>query len=236
MPATEFVHPLPLGALALLAINDHLLKGSGLLPGWLTGKLSDLAGLFFFPLLLTAICDVVLFGWNVIARRTLFDASLRRWKLAAAASLTGALFVAIKLSPAVADRYLWLVDHIDLIDLLRPGRIAQDPTDLIALPVLAVAVWFGDTRLAEVPPARVATLIRGAQRAAADDQARYDSAVAAIVRHGLADCRRAAHRPAAAFDALIHGLAPYVAARASGPVDSRASDRASRALEAWRQR
>jgi len=30
------VHPLPLAAIALTAINDHVLKGSGLLPAWLT--------------------------------------------------------------------------------------------------------------------------------------------------------------------------------------------------------
>ena len=32
-------HPLWWGALALLLVNDHLLKGAGLLPSFLTGKL-----------------------------------------------------------------------------------------------------------------------------------------------------------------------------------------------------
>jgi hypothetical protein len=32
-------------------VNDHVLKGSGLLPAAVTGKLSDVAGLFFFPVL-----------------------------------------------------------------------------------------------------------------------------------------------------------------------------------------
>jgi hypothetical protein len=35
--------PLWWGALALLLVNDNLLKGSGLAPAWLTGKLSDFA-------------------------------------------------------------------------------------------------------------------------------------------------------------------------------------------------
>jgi hypothetical protein len=43
-------HPLPLATVLLLAVNDHLLKARW--PGLLTGKLSDFAGLFFFPLLL----------------------------------------------------------------------------------------------------------------------------------------------------------------------------------------
>ncbi|MBN2361941.1 MAG: hypothetical protein JXR83_20995 [Deltaproteobacteria bacterium] len=234
MPATEFVHPLPLAALALLAINDHLLKGSGLLPGWLTGKLSDLAGLFFFPLLLTAVVDVVLFGWNVIARRTLFDASLRTGKLVAAALLTTALFLGIKLSPAIAGRYLWLVDRIDILDLLRPGRIVQDPTDLVALPMVAAAVWFGRSRLAEVPPARLAALIRAMRGVAVADPPAAERAAAAILRHGLADCRAAARRPATAFEALVHGLAPYLLARATGAADPKVTERAERALAAWR--
>src|SRR3954469_11095790 len=53
--AADLVRPVPLAAVGVLAVNDHLLKGSGLLPGAVTGKLSDFAGLFFFPLLLAAI-------------------------------------------------------------------------------------------------------------------------------------------------------------------------------------
>ena len=53
--ADDLCHPLPIAAVLVLTLNDHVLKGSGLLPGWLTGKLSDFAGLFFFPLLLAAL-------------------------------------------------------------------------------------------------------------------------------------------------------------------------------------
>jgi hypothetical protein len=40
-------------ALSVLVLNDHWLKGAGLLPGWLTGKLSDFAGLIVAPILVT---------------------------------------------------------------------------------------------------------------------------------------------------------------------------------------
>jgi hypothetical protein len=50
-------HPLPLVTVFLLLLNDHLLKGSGLVSGAVTGKLSDVAGLFFFPLLLEALLE-----------------------------------------------------------------------------------------------------------------------------------------------------------------------------------
>jgi hypothetical protein len=45
----------PIVALIVLVANDHVLKGSALAPAWLTGKLSDVAGLFLFPILLTAL-------------------------------------------------------------------------------------------------------------------------------------------------------------------------------------
>ena len=41
----------PLVAVAVLVSNDHVLKQH--FPGLITGKLSDFAGLFFFPLFLT---------------------------------------------------------------------------------------------------------------------------------------------------------------------------------------
>ena len=56
--ARLLLHPVWLGSLALLALNDHWLKGSGLLPGALTGKLSDFAGLMVAPLLLAVLVGV----------------------------------------------------------------------------------------------------------------------------------------------------------------------------------
>src|SRR5690606_12557634 len=40
-PARPLRHPRFWAALALLVVNDHALKGAGVLPGALTGKLSD---------------------------------------------------------------------------------------------------------------------------------------------------------------------------------------------------
>ncbi|HET7846788.1 MAG TPA: hypothetical protein VFL72_04790, partial [Acidimicrobiia bacterium] len=44
-------------AVLTLLINDHVLKGNA--PGWLTGKLSDFAGLLFFPFLATLIVGLI---------------------------------------------------------------------------------------------------------------------------------------------------------------------------------
>jgi len=77
--------PAPLAAVAVLLLNDHVLKGSGVLPGWLTGKISDFAGLFFFPLLVVA-CS---------------KGDLRKVALWASA-VTALVFAALKLSPTLA--------------------------------------------------------------------------------------------------------------------------------------
>ncbi|MBI4956548.1 MAG: hypothetical protein HY908_31315 [Myxococcales bacterium] len=111
-------HPVWLGALALLLLNDHYLKGSGLLPGAVTGKLSDLAGMLVAPALLAALLRV----------RT-------GRGLALAHVATGLVFAAIKLSPAAAAAFAWLTALTPF-----PWRITVDPTDLFAaLPALALS-------------------------------------------------------------------------------------------------
>ncbi|KYF51085.1 hypothetical protein BE08_09470, partial [Sorangium cellulosum] len=110
----SLLHPLWLGALALLVLNDHALKGSGLLPGWLTGKLSDLAGLLVAPAALAALLRV----------------SSRRGFLGAHVA-TGAVFSAINLAPQAARAVEALMALTPL-----PWRITVDPTDLMALPAL----------------------------------------------------------------------------------------------------
>ncbi|MFG2044862.1 hypothetical protein [Dactylosporangium sp. NPDC048998] len=46
-------HPVTVGAVVLLLVNDHLLKAA--CPGPVTGKLSDVAGLAFTPALVAAV-------------------------------------------------------------------------------------------------------------------------------------------------------------------------------------
>jgi len=140
LPVNELFAPLPLAALVVLIVNDWVLKPSSA-PAWLTGKLSDVAGLAFFPLLVTASVDLVLLA---LARLGLgADFTLRRWKLAAAIGLTGAVFAVLKLSPdaaAAAARALG--------QLTGRAAIMPDPTDLIAAPALALAWWQGRAAIA----------------------------------------------------------------------------------------
>jgi hypothetical protein len=136
-PERGLGHPLWLASLVLLIANDHVLKGAGLLPGWLTGKLSDFAGLIVAPVLFAAIAR----GRRPGAR-------------AAACAAVAAVFVAIKLSPPAARA---LEGTLALAHV--PWRVWSDPTDLVALVVLPAAWWLTGLRAPVVPavpaPARL---------------------------------------------------------------------------------
>ena len=151
LPIEEFLHPWPLVALAILSINDHWLKGSGLLPGVLTGKLSDVAGLFFFPLLLTALgrCLASAAGWRRVP--------LRSWMLALAISLTTILFVLLKTSPSFVAWFEAATPRLDPTGLVRHARVTLDLTDLLTLPVLALTWWHGRRFFARDPQKPIAT-------------------------------------------------------------------------------
>lgn len=175
LPAGELLHPAPLAAVVVLALNDHLLKGAGVLPGWMTGKISDVAGYFFFPLMLTAVGDTVVRAfarWFGLRR---IDFSLRWWKAGVAMAATVALALGLELSPGVGEV---VVGALRLLGF-RAGT-TRDPTDLIGLVGLVPAAWIFRKELGRVPLGRMEVLERRRIRAPED------------VREALADCRAAA--------------------------------------------
>jgi len=116
-PARALAHPLWWLALLLLVINDHLLKTAGVLPGAVTGKLSDVAGLLVAPTLLAALLRV---------------RSLRGLLLAHAA--VGAGFAAINVWPAAARALEWAAAWTPF-----PWQITVDAGDLVTLPALILS-------------------------------------------------------------------------------------------------
>ncbi|ADO69926.1 hypothetical protein [Stigmatella aurantiaca] len=122
-----FTRALPVACMVLVALNDHWLKGSGGVPGWLTGKLSDVAGLYFAPLLLAEL-------WLLVWPASCASAAARR--VAWMALAVGGGFTAIKTLPEADALYeTWLFAL-----LRRPVRNTVDPTDLVALVMLVLSV------------------------------------------------------------------------------------------------
>jgi hypothetical protein len=164
LPLGELLHPAALAAVLVLVANDWLLKPSAA-PGWLTGKLSDLAGLAFFPLLLTAALDLALMAAARLGAPV--DFSLRRWKLHTAVAATAVAFTAIKLWAPVAAAAAGVLRTLGL-----DARIVADPTDLLTLPALAVALWIGRRELRRVPLGRLEVIERAWKRGDRDVAAR----------------------------------------------------------------
>ncbi|HMR11946.1 MAG TPA: hypothetical protein PKA88_39460 [Polyangiaceae bacterium] len=149
----QLLHPVVLSAVALLLLNDHVFKR--LWPSAITGKLSDIAGLVFFPLFLQAL-------WEMGLR--VFGKPVRRSSrvLLAAVVLTALVFAAVQLHPAAAELYRVGLGALQWpfeagFELLggRPPRpaprrvhLTQDVTDLLTLPALAVPLWLGRARAA----------------------------------------------------------------------------------------
>jgi hypothetical protein len=128
-PMPELVAPVPLAAVALLALNDHVLKRRS--PGLVTGKLSDLAGCFVLPLFVSAVLAVAT-RWSP------------RLRLGLGVAATVVFFSALKLSPLTADAVSGALHPWGTFGLPR-GKIMADPTDLVALP-FAAAAWVHGVR------------------------------------------------------------------------------------------
>lgn len=117
-PSRALLTPLFAVALLTLAINDHFLKGGGLLPGWLTGKLSDFAGLVVLPVVLAVLLRV-----------------RSRLGLALCQITAVAFLAALKFSPAFSDGWTALVGLIGI-----PWHNTVDPTDMLA-GLVVVPAW-----------------------------------------------------------------------------------------------
>jgi hypothetical protein len=176
LPVGEALHPLALAAIALLAVNDWIIKPR-VVPdtaaGLVAGKLSDVAGLMFAPVVLSAAIGLVLHAAARLGARV--DPSLSRRRLLLCVAATGAGFAAVKLSPALAAHAAAWLSHLG-----RPARFYDDPTDLLTLPALLAAVWIGRDELRRVPLGRPAAILRlGRSAAPALTDARWAGAPAA---------------------------------------------------------
>lgn len=134
------LHPATVVALALLLLNDRYLRWSH--PGVVTGKLSDVAGLVLFPLLVVGLIERVRRRTPVADRIAL-----------TIVAMTGLGFAALKLVAPVTEGYRVAMGAIQyplyaITGLAGGGgwpevrrvEVVADPTDLVALVALVVPV------------------------------------------------------------------------------------------------
>jgi hypothetical protein len=127
-------HPVAVAAVTLLLVNDHFLKHAW--PGFVTGKLSDVAGMIFFPILLASV--------------------QRRVPLLACCIATALVFALVKTAPWANDLYrvVWgamqwpfRAAHAWLAHREAPGLarvvLVRDPSDLLAVPFVCIAFFVG---------------------------------------------------------------------------------------------
>lgn len=149
-PGDAMLHPAVLGALVLLIVNDHLLKGAlaGTALSVVTGKLSDVAGLAFFPVLLFSLAEIAM-------RRAPASVPI----VLACVVVTELVFALTKTWTPAADLYRFAIASLQwpvhAIVALADGRAApglaavrhvMDPTDLVALPAAGLAIVVGVRR------------------------------------------------------------------------------------------
>ncbi|WP_233261322.1 hypothetical protein [Vitiosangium sp. GDMCC 1.1324] len=124
----EFLAPLPLAAVALMAVNDRWLKPT--LHNALTGKLSDVAICFFLPLYLSALLALVT-RWP------------RSTRLHVGAGVCALLYTALKVSPLAVELFCAALRQVGTPLGLTSFRAVADPTDLLTLPLVWAAVLYG---------------------------------------------------------------------------------------------
>lgn len=161
-PGAGLLHPLSALCWLLLVVNDHVLKRA--CPGFVTGKLSDFAGVLLLPLFFQACFELA-------------HARLGRAASARASNIAlgvGALFTVLGfggaelsgLGDAAFRHGLGLLQwpyyavgallRGEVLPRVRAVRATADVTDLVALPMVAVACVIGRRRLGLERARRVA--------------------------------------------------------------------------------
>jgi hypothetical protein len=144
------LHPVVLGSLAVLVVNDQILKRTW--PGAVTGKLSDVAGLVVAPILIVAAVELVQRAtgrWHAPSRRAVTFAVIA----------TGLGFAAVKLLPPAEAAWELALGIVQWplsvardvlsgsgVPPIRPVTSTPDATDLVALSALWIAGAIGIRR------------------------------------------------------------------------------------------
>ncbi|RYZ08386.1 MAG: hypothetical protein EOO73_08010 [Myxococcales bacterium] len=145
-PGAQLLHPVMLGALLLLVVNDHVLKR--LCPSPLTGKLSDVAVVVVLPVFLHGVVELVHSQW---LHRPLSAKAANRW-LGVCLALSLLVFALPEVWPPAEAAYryglgaaqwpfkaAWRWALSEALPPLRPVRATADWTDLLTMPTAWLA-------------------------------------------------------------------------------------------------
>jgi hypothetical protein len=152
--SAALVHPLALGSWSVLLLNDHWLKHAH--PGWLSGKLSDVAFMVLAPLWLQA-AWLLLRSWGRHGEQPgACSLARHRWSLGACMALVGTALVLMETTRwgdaayrhglgglQYPFRWVWAALRGDALPRILPVSATRDLTDLLCLPALAGAWWVG---------------------------------------------------------------------------------------------
>lgn len=123
-----FLSPGPLLSVVVFALNNFWWKWA--YPGWLVGKLSDLCACFFLPLYVAwMLAELGARDWP-LQRRV-------RW----GAWITVLSFMFVKATTLGSDALNTMIDTITAWLPIQLAPNHPDATDLIALPMVWIAVW-----------------------------------------------------------------------------------------------
>ena len=132
-------HPVAVLALAVWIVNDHLLKSA--FHNEVTGKLSDVASLIVFPLLVVTAYDL-LHRAGTAHNRVLTLAAVATAMVMATINLFDVAAEAYRVGLAALQYPLLAITRGELGPLHRV-RLTMDPSDLLTLPAIAVPLWLG---------------------------------------------------------------------------------------------
>lgn len=145
--AEYLLSPLFIIPVLVLIANDHFLKE--MWPGLITGKLSDLAGMCFFPVLMVAIVEASCF---LIDKRIY---ATPYW-FTTASMIVAVGFALVKLVQPLADAYAYSVGALRWVIVAPVNQllgestppitkivIINDPTDVLMIVGVLVGVWIG---------------------------------------------------------------------------------------------
>jgi hypothetical protein len=151
VPGDGLLHAVPIGALIILLLNDHWWKRA--YPSFVTGKLSDVAGLIFFPLLLQALGELARAGagaaWGP-SKRALLIAGFATAVVFGLAKTWAPMNTLLSAGAALVRwpaQLAWALAHHAPVPPLGRSSLVRDPTDLAALPAVLVSLRVGLRRI-----------------------------------------------------------------------------------------